>query len=346
MAKIHEKHRGYKELRPYVDMCTRSCHREVRYEGVENIPQDSAVLLAPNHCAALMDAMVILATPVKGGVICFGARSDIFKNPKVARILRWLRIVPLARERNGLSEVAKNFEVFDEIIECLDNHVPFCMFSEGTHRAQRGMLPIKKGIFRLARMAIEKTGKPVYIVPAGIDYEDYYQGQRRVTVRYGEPIDVGAAFAEGAAAGRPEIETYRQLAATLRGRDLALLGLDPDGNPLPNASTFSAQDLQGENPARPAAVDGTPASHTVTRAARPPFWLRIFRIFAVLILFPVFLACTILSLPIWLPLWLIMRRMKDKAWTQTVRFGLHLFLPIFIPFHILQERISNYFAAL
>nr|MCR5571436.1 1-acyl-sn-glycerol-3-phosphate acyltransferase [Bacteroidales bacterium] len=242
MSKIHGRHRGYKELRHYVDMCTRSCHREVRYEGLENIPEDSAVLLSPNHCAALMDAMVILATPVKGGVICFGARSDIFRKPAVARILRWLRIVPLARERNGLSEVAKNFEVFDEIIECLGSHVPFCMFSEGTHRAMRGMLPIKKGIFRLARMAIEKTGQPVYIVPAGIDYEDFYHGQHRVTVRYGKPIDVGAEFAAGLASGLTEAETYRQLAYKLRSSNLALLGLDPEEEPLPDAKTFSARD--------------------------------------------------------------------------------------------------------
>lgn len=326
MAKIHEKHPWYKELRKYVDLTTRSCHREVRYEGVENIPQDSAVLLAPNHCAALMDAMVILATPVKGGVICFGARSDIFKKPRVARILRWLRIVPLARERNGLSEVAKNFQVFDEIVECLDSHVPFCLFSEGAHRAQRGMLPIKKGIFRLARIAIEKTGKPVYIVPAGIDYEDLFEGQHRVTVRYGKPIDVGAAFEEGAAAGRPEAETYRQLARELRGRNLALLGLDAEEAPLPDATTYSARDVR-----------------RATRLVRPKFGIRLLRALAAVILLPVFLVCAILALPIWLPLWLIMRRMKDKAWTQTVRFGLHLALPVFMPFHVLQERLWNFY---
>lgn len=341
MSKIHGRHRGYKELRHYVDMCTRSCHREVRYEGLENIPEDSAVLLSPNHCAALMDAMVILATPVKGGVICFGARSDIFRKPAVARILRWLRIVPLARERNGLSEVAKNFEVFDEIIECLGSHVPFCMFSEGTHRAMRGMLPIKKGIFRLARMAIEKTGQPVYIVPAGIDYEDFYQGQHRVTVRYGKPIDVGAEFAAGLASGLTEAETYRQLAYKLRSSNLALLGLDPEEEPLPDATTFSARDAWRAR--RDARRDARAAARATERR---PLFRRVLRCLAAVILLPLYLACTILALPIWLPLWLIMRRMKDKAWTQTVRFGLHLALPIFIPFHILQERITNLYATL
>jgi len=341
MSKIHGKHRGYKELRHYVDMCTRSCHREVRYEGLENIPEDSAVLLSPNHCAALMDAMVILATPVKGGVICFGARSDIFRKPAVARILRWLRIVPLARERNGLSEVAKNFEVFDEIIECLGSHVPFCMFSEGTHRAMRGMLPIKKGIFRLARMAIEKTGQPVYIVPAGIDYEDLYQGQHRVTVRYGKPIDVGAEFAAGLASGLTEAETYRQLAYKLRSSNLALLGLDPEEEPLPDATTFSARDAWRAR--REARRDARAAARATERR---PLFRRVLRCLAAVILLPLYLACTILALPIWLPLWLIMRRMKDKAWTQTVRFGLYLALPIFIPFHILQERLANLYATL
>ena len=117
MAKIWEYYRGYVRARHYTDLITRSCFRSIRIEGMEHIPAEGAVMLAPNHCATLMDPMLQLLLRPNKDPIAFGARSDIFKKPRVAKILRWLRIVPLARERNGLAEVAKNFEVFDEIID-------------------------------------------------------------------------------------------------------------------------------------------------------------------------------------------------------------------------------------
>ncbi len=219
MAKIWEKHRGYKIVRAYTDFITRTCFRSIRVEGLENIPRGEAVLLAPNHCAALMDPLIQLQIP---GLIGFGARSDIFKNPTAAKFLRWTRIVPLARERNGLAEVAKNFEVFKEIIDCLDHNVPFCMYAEGTHNPAPGMLPVKKGVFRIAKMASEQLGRPVYIVPIGTNYEDFYRGQTRVRMRIGEPMEIAQEFERRE--GMAEAEIYRALCEQLRERDLALIG--------------------------------------------------------------------------------------------------------------------------
>ncbi|MBQ9660524.1 MAG: 1-acyl-sn-glycerol-3-phosphate acyltransferase [Bacteroidales bacterium] len=220
MRKIWEFDPVYKFARHYVDFTTRTCFRSVTIEGKENLPTDGVVILAPNHCAAMMDPMLVLVT--EKGPVAFGARSDIFAQPAVAKILRWLRIVPIARERNGLHEVAKNFEVFDEIVECLDHQVPFCLYSEGTHRAERGMLPVKKGIFRIARMALDKLGKKVYVAPMGIDYEYFFRGQGRVALRFGQPIDIGAYFQEHS--DEVEAAIYRGLCRELQTRDLALIG--------------------------------------------------------------------------------------------------------------------------
>ena len=219
MPKIWEKHRGYKVARAYADFITRTCFRSLRVEGLENIPRGSAVLLAPNHCATLMDPLLQMQIP---GPIGFGARSDIFKNPKTARLLRWMRIVPLARERNGLAEVAKNFEVFKEIIDCLDHGMPFCMYAEGTHHPAPGMLPVKKGLFRIAKMASDQLGKPIYIVPIGSNYEDFFRGQTRVRMRIGEPMEIAREFARRE--GKTEAEIYHELCEQLRERDLALIG--------------------------------------------------------------------------------------------------------------------------
>ncbi len=299
MHKIWEDYKYYDTVHAYGNLTTRSCQRSVSIEGLENIPKDGAVILAPNHCTALMDPMMILL--LSKGKIAFGARSDIFKNPKTARILRWMRILPIARERNGLSEVAKNFETFDEIIDCLDHGVPFCLYSEGMHRAERGMLPVKKGIFRIAKMAVDKLGKKVYVVPVGLDYEDFFQGQRRTAIRVGEPIEVGEAFRSHGE--ESEAEIYHHLCETLRERILALIGRIPPrrkGN-------------------------------------------KLLRVLGAVLSLPLFAVCAVGSLIIWLPLLIITSRLKDKAWTQTVRYVLHLLFPLFWPFHICFERLLNFY---
>lgn len=218
--KIWEYNRGYRLARPYTDFITRTCFRSVSLEGLERIPKGASVLLAPNHCAALMDPMIALL--LDKGPVGFGARSDIFAKPMIARILRWLRILPIARERNGRQEVAKNFEIFDEIVDCLAHEVPFCLYSEGTHRAERGMLPVKKGIFRIAKIAADQLDRPVFIVPIGVNYEYFFRGQGRIRVRVGEPLEIRETFLRGAEL--PEAEIYRGLCKELRERDLALIG--------------------------------------------------------------------------------------------------------------------------
>ncbi len=221
MAKIWEKHKGYLPALKYVNLTTRTCFRSIRIEGAERIPQDGAVILAPNHCAALMDPLLTLVL-FGGKPVVFGSRSDIFANPKVAKVLRWLRILPIARECNGLSEVAKNFDTFKEIIDCLDNEVPFCLYAEGTHNPEREMLPVKKGIFRIAKMAQEQLGVPVRIVPIGVNYEDFFRGQGRIGIRVGEPMEIGEEFAKRS--DLAEADIYRELCTELRDRDMALIG--------------------------------------------------------------------------------------------------------------------------
>lgn len=221
MTKIWEKHKGYLPALKYVNLTTRTCFRSIRIEGAEHIPQEGAVILAPNHCAALMDPLLALVL-FGGKPVVFGSRSDIFANPKVAKVLRWLRILPIARERNGLSEVAKNFDTFKEIIDCLDHQVPFCLYAEGTHNPEREMLPVKKGIFRIAKMAHDQLGVPVRIVPVGVNYEDYFRGQGHIRIRVGAPVEIGEEFARGE--GRPEAEIYRDLCTWLRDTDMALIG--------------------------------------------------------------------------------------------------------------------------
>lgn len=192
MSKIQDKDWLYLFLRPYVDWMFRRSYRHFRYEGLENIPTDGAVIFAPNHTNALCDAMAILGIDAQQKV--FVARADIFKDPKKAAILNWLKIMPINRVRDGLEEVRHNDETINKAVDTLRDSVPFCIFAEGTHHPDRTILPLSKGIFRIALQANESFGheKPIYIVPVGIEYGDYFHLWNSVCVTIGAPINVTA----------------------------------------------------------------------------------------------------------------------------------------------------------
>ncbi len=187
--KIQDYDRWYNTLRYYVDFVLKLSYRNVRYVGTENIPQNGAVIYAPNHTNALMDALVILAMDRKPKV--FVARADIFKNKTLAKIFRFLKILPIMRMRDGIDEVRKNDETIAQAVDVLRDKVPFCIFPEGTHQAKYSSLPLSKGIFRIAFQAQEMMpDMPIWIVPVGIRYGSFFRFRSTVRVQIGDSINV------------------------------------------------------------------------------------------------------------------------------------------------------------
>lgn len=194
--KIYEKDPGYTLLRPVVDWNVKHSYRKIEIRGEENIPTDGAVILAPNHCNTLMDALVMLRANKEATV--FGARADIFNKPFLAKVMFFLRILPMVRQRDGLRNVLKNHQTQEAIVETLEHGVRFCMYPEGRHRTAHSLQQLGKGIFRAALAADARFGneKPVYIVPVGIEYGDYFRYRSTSLVTYGEPMNVTAFVRE------------------------------------------------------------------------------------------------------------------------------------------------------
>ena len=192
--KIQDYNPWYSFLRHYVDLALKLSYRTVRYVGLDKIPQDGAVIYAPNHTNALMDALVILAMDRKPKV--FVARADIFRKPILAKIFTFMRIMPIMRLRDGVDEVKKNYETIERSVDVLRDKVPFCIFPEGQHQAKYSSLPLSKGIFRIAFQAQElMPDMPLYIVPVGIRYGSFFRFRSTVRVAIGDPINVGEFFA-------------------------------------------------------------------------------------------------------------------------------------------------------
>lgn len=195
--KIQDHNLGYSILKPYVDFLIKCSYNKILRVGKEKLPKDGAIILAPNHTNTLMDALVVLSSDKNRKV--FVARADIFRFPVLPKIFTFLKIMPIMRLRDGFRAVKQNQEIIDKAVDVLKDRVPFCIFPEGTHLAKYSMLPISKGIFKIAFQALEElSGTPLYIVPVGIRYGDFFRFRSSVRLEFGEPINVGEYIAEHA----------------------------------------------------------------------------------------------------------------------------------------------------
>lgn len=179
----------YTFLRPAVDYGTYSHYRNVIVKGRENIPVGEHYIFAPCHQNALMDALLVLN--ITHRPVAFLARADIFKNPKIAAFLNFLRIGPVYRIRDGRDQLSRNDEVFQRSREVLEKGMPLCLMAEGTHNNKHQLLPLVKGMFRIAGSSQQQLGdKPLYIVPVGMDYDDYEDLYSSVVINIGKPIPI------------------------------------------------------------------------------------------------------------------------------------------------------------
>ena len=293
MPEIWRKDRLYAFLRPYVDACTRNSYCCVKCDGA--LPRDGAVIIAPNHTNTLMDALVILQSRRDRTV--FASRADIFRKPMVARILRFLKIVPMARSRDTREEIAHNRDVLLEIDDTLAHGVPFCIFAEGTHRPKHSLLPIRKGV---ARVALDSAARrQTYIVPAGIDYSDWFHYRGKVKLKYGDPINVTSLMLEHQ--GLSGKDMYGVIQEELHKRLSQLILYFPDDE------NYDAALKEWED------------------AHRRPGWLRVLRILLAVLLSPLFLLSEVLTLPMWAGAeYLCRNKIKDRAFRNTARYGFKL----------------------
>lgn len=145
--------------------------------------------MAPCHQQTIMDALMMLKITPKTPV--FLTRADIFATKIIQKTHAFLRILPVYRVRDGVEELKKNVGVFETCRDILLNGIPLCMMAEGRHNNRHHLLPLGKGISRIAcetqRLMPEE---PLFIVPIGLDYDTYERPYGNVVVNIGKPIAV------------------------------------------------------------------------------------------------------------------------------------------------------------
>jgi 1-acyl-sn-glycerol-3-phosphate acyltransferase len=155
-------------------------------EGLENVPADGPVILAPNHLSFIDSIVIPMVVPRR---VSFLAKAEYFEGKGVKGALSryffgGLGHVPV---RRGLGRAAR--ASLDTAKDVLASGGAFAIYPEGT-RSLDGRL--HRGRTGVARMALE-SGAPV--VPVGLIGTDKMQPVDRkvprfhpVTIRFGKPL--------------------------------------------------------------------------------------------------------------------------------------------------------------
>ena len=336
-----------------MDYCARTSYRRFEVHGQENLPKDGALIYGINHSNTLMDALVVLATSHHKKV--FMARGDIFANPTVAKILRFTRILPLFRIRNGVAAVRNNSDSIEQAVDVVHDKVGLYLFPEGRHRTKHSLLQLSKGIFHIALDSNREFGKeqPIYIVPVGIEYGDYFRYRSTCMVNFGEPINV-TDFINNSTEEN-EAVLMNQLRGMLWERISKLITFIPDDEDydatweivkmknekragglynkmLRNRATVEKVEQYKEAHQEESktlfsrvlnfAKDRVKQKISVTSTAKKrPLWNSVWKLLLALIGLPYFIASSVVNAIIWIPTLIIKSKLKDKAFSNTVCFG-------------------------
>ena len=179
----------YSFFKPLVAYSARCHYRHFVVRDASRLPMRGGYILAPCHQQALMEPLAVLNVTRRPTV--FLARADIFAKPAARAGLTFLKILPVYRIRDGKSSLSKNAAIFDQSRRVLLDGYPLCLMAEGRHNNRHQLLPLVKGMFRIAGEAQRQMGsRPLKIYPVGIDFDHYEAPYADVVVYVGEPIDV------------------------------------------------------------------------------------------------------------------------------------------------------------
>ena len=169
-------------------------YRKIHVDGRENVPDGGRLIFVANHQNALMDALSIIFFSNYQPV--FLARADLFKNPLVAKVLNFLKILPVYRFRDGVENMGQNEDTFRMTSEVLASGGCIGIMPEGNHGDRKRLRILKKGVFRIAFGAEEAYdfSLSVRIVPVGIDFSNTRRLMEELTVNFGKPLSVSDYF--------------------------------------------------------------------------------------------------------------------------------------------------------
>ena len=161
--------------------------KKIVIKGKDNIPKTGAVLLTANHPNGLLDP-ILIASSIKRKTH-FLVKADVFKNPKIATFFDWLGMMPVYRIRDGIRQITKNNQIFEQCRKLLKSERILLIFPEGSHAKKRTIRPLSKGFTRIVFGTLdEQSDIDIHIVPIGITYQDSSVYPSGIALNIGQPI--------------------------------------------------------------------------------------------------------------------------------------------------------------
>lgn len=170
----------------------------------ERVPAAGPVILAANHASFLDPPLVGAALP---RALNYLARDTLFSVPVVGGLLRLWEVVPVDRDGGGAAGLKG---IFDRLLR----GGAILLFPEGTRTHDGGLQPARSGI----GFVVIKSSAPVIPVRIFGTYEAYgrhirFPRPRRVTVKFGAPLNFEALRAEAKRCAKPRLkQIYQQVA--------------------------------------------------------------------------------------------------------------------------------------
>lgn len=150
----------------------------LRCEGVENIPKEGAVIIAPNHKSNFDPPVIGVCSP---RVVHYMAKEELFQNPVFAAAIRYFGTFPVKR---GAVDRAAIRRALTELKE----GQPLGIFPEGTRTHGNRIGRFHDGMASIALM----TGTPILPV-AVIGTEHLPKKEGPLAVVFGTPVPVAKA---------------------------------------------------------------------------------------------------------------------------------------------------------
>jgi 1-acyl-sn-glycerol-3-phosphate acyltransferase len=155
----------------------------VRVEGIENIPDDGAAILASNHISFCDSVFLPLVLRRR---VTFVAKAEYFDDPKTAWFFRAVGQIPIRRSGGSAAMAA-----LDSAAEVLDGGHLFGIYPEGTRSPDGRLYKGKTGVARLALrcqvpvLAVAMVGTRE-VQPIGQVKPNVF---RPITIRISKPMD-------------------------------------------------------------------------------------------------------------------------------------------------------------
>jgi 1-acyl-sn-glycerol-3-phosphate acyltransferase len=176
-------------LRLLIKIALYGYFNKIIVRGKKNIPLNKSIILVGNHQNALLDPL-LLATHTRLNPY-FLARASAFSNPIADKLLRYIRMLPVFRIRDGFGSIPQNQATFEQTIDVLKPNGTVIIFAEGNHSIVRNVRILSKGFTRIAFGFKEKYPvSDLVILPVGFDYSCHLRSGGSVILTFGKPIPV------------------------------------------------------------------------------------------------------------------------------------------------------------